>query len=101
MEIHSYQVSVDLLWNSTARMGASEEPVSVALPAGPSCDIKPAFLLAMLGQHGRKAAWRVWQAAAMEGVHCYGKPQLRRPHRSAMEFHGHRGRTQLWKTTAT
>jgi hypothetical protein len=71
MEIHSYQGSLDLLWNSTARMGASKEPVSVALPAVPSCDIKLVFLLAMLRQHGRKAAW-VGQAAAMEAVDSYG-----------------------------
>jgi hypothetical protein len=57
MEIHSYQGSLNPLWNSTARIGASEEPVSVALPAVPSRDIKPVFLLAMLHQHGRKAAW--------------------------------------------
>jgi hypothetical protein len=43
MEIHSYQGSLDLLWNSTAMVGASEEPVSVALPTVPSCDIKPVF----------------------------------------------------------
>jgi hypothetical protein len=71
MEIHSYQGSLDPLWNSTARMGASEGPVSVALPAVPSCDIKPVFLLAVLHQHGRKAAW-VGQAAAMEAIHSYG-----------------------------
>jgi hypothetical protein len=45
-------------------------------------------------------AWRVRQAAAMEGVHSYGKPQLRRLHRSAMEFHGHGGRRQLWNPRA-
>jgi hypothetical protein len=71
MEFHSYQGSLDPLWNSTARMGAPEEPVSVALAAVPSCDIKPVFLLAMLHQHGRKAAW-VGQAAAMEAVDSYG-----------------------------
>jgi hypothetical protein len=100
MEIHSYQGSLDPLWISTARMGAPEEPVSVALPAGPSCDIKPAFLIAMLGQHGRKAAWgcgkpqpwRAWTAMeihsyqgsldtlrnsiAAVGVHSYGIPEL-------------------------
>jgi hypothetical protein len=43
MEFHSYQGSLDPLWNSTARMGASEEPVSDALPAVPSCDIKLVF----------------------------------------------------------
>jgi hypothetical protein len=93
MENHSYEGSIDPLWNSTARMGASEGPVSVALPAVPSCDIKPVFLLAMLHQHGRKAVWGVRQAAAMEAVDSYGKPQLRRLHRSAMEFHSHGGRS--------
>jgi hypothetical protein len=101
MEIHSYHGSVDPLWNSTAMMCPSAGPLPAVLPAGPSCDIKPAFLLAMLGQHGRKAAWRVRQAAAMEGVHSYGNSQLPRLRRSAMEFHSHGGRTQLWKTTAT
>jgi hypothetical protein len=76
MEFHSYQGSLDPLWNSIARMGASEEPVSVALPAVPSCDIKPVFLLAMLHQHGRKAAWGV-----------------------ASRSHG--GHAQLWKVIAT
>jgi hypothetical protein len=76
MEIHSYQGSLDLLWNSTARMGALEEPVSLVLPAVPSCDIKPVFLLAMLHQHGRKAAWG-----------------------AASRSHGARG--QLWKFIAT
>jgi hypothetical protein len=57
MEIHSYLTSLNPLWNSTARMGALEEPVSLALAAVPSCDIKPVFLLAMLRHHGRKAAW--------------------------------------------
>jgi hypothetical protein len=76
MEIHSYQGSLDLLWNSTAWIGASEEPVSLALAAVPSCDIKPVFLLAMLHQHGRKAAWG-----------------------AASRSHG--GRGQLWKFTAT
>jgi hypothetical protein len=76
MEIHSYLSSLDPLWNSTARMGASEKPVSVALPAVPSCDIKLVFLLAMLHQHGRKAAWG-----------------------AASRSHG--GRGQLWKFIAT
>jgi hypothetical protein len=75
MEIHSYQGSLDLLWNSTAMVEASEEPVSVALPAVPSCDIKPVFLLAMLRQHDRKAAWgcgkpQPWRP--MEAMHSYG-----------------------------
>jgi hypothetical protein len=100
MEIHSYHGSVDPLWNSTAMMCPSAKPLPAVLPAVPSCDIKPALLLAMRGQHGRKAAWRVRQAAAMEGVHSYGKPQLRRLHRSAMEFHGHGGRPQLWNSAA-
>jgi hypothetical protein len=100
MEIHSYHGSVDPLWNSTAMMCPSARPLPAVLSAGPSCDIKPAFLLAILGQHGRKAAWRVRQAAAMEGVHSYGKPQLRRLHRSAMEFHGHGGPRQLWNPRA-
>jgi hypothetical protein len=100
MEIHSYPGSVDPLWNSTAMMYPSAGPLPAVLRAGPSCDIKPAFLLAIIGQHGRKAAWRMRQAAAMEGVHSYGKPQLRRLHRSAMEFHGHSGRPQLWNSTA-
>jgi hypothetical protein len=39
----------------------------------------------------------VRQAAAMEALDSYGKPQL---HRSAMEFHGHGGRTQLWNPRA-
>jgi hypothetical protein len=100
MEIHSYHGSVDPLWNSTATMCPLAGPLPAVLPAGSSCDIKPAFLLAMLGQHGRKAAWRVRQAAAMVGVHSYGKPQLRRLNRSAMEFHGHGGRPQLWNSAA-
>jgi hypothetical protein len=88
MEIHSCQGSLDPLWNSTARMGASEEPVSVALPAVPSCDIKPVFLLAMLNQHGRKAAWG-----------C-GKPQPWRPW-TAMEIHSYQGSLDpLWNSTA-
>jgi hypothetical protein len=43
MENQSYEGSIDQLWNSTAMVGASEEPVSIALPAVPSCDIKPIF----------------------------------------------------------
>jgi hypothetical protein len=99
MEFHSYLTSLDPLWNSTARVGASEEPVSVDLPAGPSCDIKLVFLLAMRHQHGRKAAWGcgkpqpwspwtamenqsyqgsldpLWNSTAMVGVHSYGIPE--------------------------
>jgi hypothetical protein len=100
MESHSYHGSVDPLWNSTAMMCPSAGPLSAVLPAGTSCDIKPVFLLAMLHQHGRKAAWgcgkpqpwraytamenhsnegsvdQLWNSTAMEGVHSYGNSQL-------------------------
>jgi hypothetical protein len=43
----------------------------------------------------------LWNSTATVGVRSYGKPQLRRLHRSAMEFHSHGGRGQLWKFIAT
>jgi hypothetical protein len=76
MEFHSYQGSLDPLWNSTARMGAPEEPGSVALPAVPSCDIKLVFFISY--------AAPAWPQSGMGGV-------------KAQPW----GRTQLWKTTAT
>jgi hypothetical protein len=100
MEIHSYQGSLDPLWNSTARMGAPEVPGSVALPAVSSCDIKPVFLLAMLHQHGRKAAWgcgkpQPWRPWTAMEIHSY-QGSLRH----AAEFHSCGGRTQLWNPRA-
>jgi hypothetical protein len=43
----------------------------------------------------------LWNSTAMEAVHSYGNSQLPRLLRSALEFHSHGGRTQLWKFTAT
>jgi hypothetical protein len=40
-------------------------------------------------------------STAMEAVHSYGNSQLPRLLRSALEFHNHGGRGQLWKFTAT
>jgi hypothetical protein len=98
MEIHSYHGSVDPLWNSRAMKCPSAGPLPAVLPDGLSCDIKPAFLLAMLHQHGRKAAWGR-QAAAMVRVHSYGIPQPWCAF-TAMEFHGHGARSQLWNSAA-
>jgi hypothetical protein len=72
MEIHSYQGSLDLLWNSTARMGASEEPVWLALPAVPSCDIKLVFFISYATPAWPQSGMGVRQAAAMEAVDSYG-----------------------------
>jgi hypothetical protein len=88
MEIHSYHGSVDPLWNSTAMMCPSAKPLPAVLPAGSSCDIKPAFLLAMLGQHGR------------QGHGGCGKPRPWRVY-TAMENHSYEGSIdQLWNSTA-
>jgi hypothetical protein len=43
----------------------------------------------------------LWNSTAMEGVHSYGNSQLPSLLRSALQFHNHGGRTQLWKFTAT
>jgi hypothetical protein len=43
---------------------------------------------------------QLWNSTAMEGVRSYGKPQLRGLLRSALEFHSHGGRTQLWNPIA-
>jgi hypothetical protein len=75
MEIHSYQGSLNPLWNSTARMGASEEPVSVTLPAVPSCDIKPGFFISFATPAWPQSGMGVQQAAAMEAVDSYGIPE--------------------------
>jgi hypothetical protein len=88
MEFHSYLSSLDPLWNSTARMGASEEPVSVTLPAVPSCDIKPVFFISYV-----TPAW------PQSGMGC-GKPQPWRPW-TAMEIHSYLSSLDpLWNSTA-
>jgi hypothetical protein len=52
-------------------MGASEEPVSVDLPAVPSCDIKPVFYqLCYTSMAAKRHGVR--QAAAMKAMHSYG-----------------------------
>jgi hypothetical protein len=43
---------------------------------------------------------QLWNSMAMVGVHSYGNSQLPRLLRSAMEFHSHGGRTQLWNPRA-
>jgi hypothetical protein len=78
MEIHSYHGSVDPLWNFTAMICPSVGPLPAVLPDGPSCDIKPAFLLAMLHQHGR------------QGHGECGKPRPWRAY-TAMENHSYEG----------
>jgi hypothetical protein len=100
MEFHSYLTSLDPLWNSTAMMGASEEPVSLALAAVPSCDIKLVFFISYATPAwpesgmgcGKPRPWRPW--TAME-IHSYqGSLRL------ALEFHSCGGRTQLWNPRA-
>jgi hypothetical protein len=76
MEIHSYQGSLDPLWNSTAMVGASEKPFSVALPVVSSCDIKSVFYEL-----------------------CYTSMAAKRHRGAASRSHG--GRGQLWKFIAT
>jgi hypothetical protein len=72
MEFHSYLTSLDPLWNSTAMMGASEEPVSLALAAVPSCDIKLVFFISYATPAWPQSGMGVQQAAAMEAVDSYG-----------------------------
>jgi hypothetical protein len=72
MEIHSYQGSLDPLWISTARIGASKKPTSVALPVVPSCDIKPVFFISYATPAWPQSGMGVRQVAAMEAVDSYG-----------------------------